>query len=56
MPPWVIVPTICSLSPNTFLVLEERVRVRGETRLICENHASCQEIFGEQRNARLTAR
>ncbi len=34
MPPWVSVPTICSLSPNTeppspSFVLGERVRVRG---------------------------
>ena len=53
MPPWVWVPTIGSLSPNTFFVLGERVRVRGKTLLICENHASCREMFREQRNARL---
>ena len=53
MPPRVSLPTICSLSPNTFFVLGERARVRGKTRLICENHDLCQEMFGEQRNARL---
>jgi hypothetical protein len=31
VPPWVSVPMICSLSPNTFSVLGERVRVRGKT-------------------------
>ena len=30
VPPWVSIPTICSLSPNTFLVLGERARVRGK--------------------------
>jgi len=41
LPPWVSVPTICFLSPNTFFVLGERARVRGKTLVICENHASC---------------
>ena len=31
MPPWVSIPTICSLSPNTLFVLGERARVRGKT-------------------------
>ena len=53
MPPRVSGPTICSLSPNTCFVLGERARVRGKTQLICENHALCRELFGEQRNARL---
>jgi hypothetical protein len=30
VPPWVSVPTIGPLSPNTVLVLGERARVRGE--------------------------
>jgi hypothetical protein len=30
VPPWVSFPTMCSLSPNTFLVLGERARVRGQ--------------------------
>jgi len=34
MPPWVNVPTICSLSPNTCFVLGERARVRGKTQLM----------------------
>ena len=32
MLPWVSVPTIHSLSPNTFFVLGERARVRGQGR------------------------
>jgi len=50
VPPWVSVPTICPLSLNTFLVLGERVRVRGKTWLIHENHASRRVMFREQRN------
>jgi len=58
MPPWVSVPTIFPLSPGTFFVLGERARarVRGKSRLICENHTSCREMFEEQRNARLATR
>ena len=44
MPPWVSIPTIVSLSPNTFFVLGERARVRGKILLIRETHASCREI------------
>ena len=51
--PWVSIPTICSLSPNTFFVLGERARVRGRPLLIRENHASFRKAFREQRNARL---
>ena len=29
-PPWVSIPTIVALSPNTFFVLGERARVRGQ--------------------------
>jgi len=45
VPPWVSVSTICSLSPNTCFVLGERARVRGKTRLTCNDYASCQETF-----------
>jgi len=32
--PWVTSPTICSLFPNTFSVLGERARVRGQAHAI----------------------